>query len=1056
MSGISSGIGLISGIDQSALIDQLMEIEARPVRTLEARVGAVDVQRAAFLGLSAKILALQNAARRFDELSFFRQFGTSSTNENVLTALASEFAQPGVHTFRVSALATNHAVLSRGFNDPDQTPLGTGTLTISEAQSRVNQGTELSALNGGHGVGRGVITITDRTGASADIDLSRAFTVQDILDAINHNETVNVRARTTGLADNGGAGDRIVIEDLTADADVMHNLVIADKGIGTTATDLGIVADTAENRVDGHDLLRLSPSTSLAQLNDGNGIGIAGLSFDDLVFVKGGSTNETFNVSLANLLKYDTDLRALNSGASVRLDGPSVIRLTDRSGASVEVDFSDLNLAAGATIQDITDRVEQEAQAAGVKISLGLVNSHLQVLDGTGLQGEEVGNLIVEDVSGSLAADLGILGDAADADIQGRDIYRVSSIGDVINAINFAPGNQDAIVRASLSDDGKGIRLEALEFGSTITVSAAENSTAAQDLGLLDAVITPDGVFDSRRLVGGLNAVLLQTLNGGQGIEAGAIQLTDRANRTTTIDFGDPAIQPKTLQDVIDAINADGNTSLVGSINAAGTGIEIHDETPDDNLGGFIVITDLNGGTLAADLGIARPFGEVAGDRIDGGHLHRQYVARQTALSDLNAGLGVTLGDFQVTDSAGGVFTVQLADNSSITTVGALIDQINRAAPGRIEARINDTGDGIAIHDIAGGEGTLTIEDIDGGQAAKSLRLVGSAKVGESVIDGSFQTKIEIGPTDTLDEVARKINEAGGIASASVLDDGSTINPYSLTVTATASGRRGELLFDEGGLDLGFRTMTKGQDALISTGEGEFAQSAVIASPTNTLENVIDGVTLNLLAVSDDPVTIRVDQDLDTIVEDMKRFVELYNDVQDTIDEATSFDTDTLERGPLLGDGTISQIRSRLFRSVTGSFAGTDPSVSRLSAIGIRPTSNNHLEFNEARFRETYEQSPELVEQLFTAKETGFGALIDETLQNLAGDFDSVISRKSQLLDDQQELLNDRIDRLNVLLDARRARLESQFVGLESSLAVLQGQQTSLNILAQIANSVSA
>ena len=1054
MSGISAGIGLISGIDRTSLIDQLMAIESRPVRILEARVRSVDVRRAAFLGLSAQIIALQSAARRFEQISAFRQFNSASTNESILTADAGESAQQGVHSFRVHALATNHSVLSRGFHDADTTPVGVGSLTISEGQSRINRGTELNALNGGFGVGRGVITITDRAGGSADVDLTRAVTVQDILTAINGAESLNVRARVTGVPLGAVTGDRIVIEDLTTDLDVTGNLVIADKGFTTTAADLGIVADTSERRVDGKDLIRLSLSTSLSHLNDGNGVGIARFGGDDLVIIKGGTTNESFNVSLGNLLTFETDLRALNNGAGVRLDGPSVIRLTDRSGASVDVDLSDLDLANGVNIQDVIDRIERETESGGVKISVAMVNSSLQILDATKLEGENAGNLIVEDIAGFLAADLGILGDVAGDDIQGRDIYRVSTIGDVINAINYAPGNNNAILQASLSADGKGIRLQALEFGSTVTVSAGENSSAAEDLGLLGAAATPDAAFESRRLVGGLNTVFLQSLRGGSGVSAGLIQLTDRGNRTTTIDFRDPGLMPATLQDVIDLINADESTSLVASVNAAGTGIEIRDESTDAGPGGFVVITDLEGGTMAADLGIARAFGEDDGGVVDGGHLHRRYVSTQTLLSDLNAGRGVPLGDFRITDSNGGIHVIQLSDNALIGTVGSVIEEINRTAPASLEARLNDTGDGIMIIDHAGGSGSLTIEDIDGGQTAAGLHLVGSARDGEMFIDGSAQLRIDIGPTDTLNDVSRMINEAGGIASAAILDDGGTANPFSLTVTSTESGRRGELLFDTDGLDLGFRTMTRGQDAVITTGDSETGQSALISSATNTLDNVIDGVTLNLLATGDEEVTVTVSQDLDSVVGDIQRFVDAFNELQDSIAESVRFDADTLQRGPLQGDSAISLVRNRLHRVVTQSFEGADPSFSRLLHVGVRAVADNRIEFDESRFREVYEQSPELVEQLFTAAESGFGAVLDETLEGLAGGFESVLSRRNDLLTDQQELLNDRIDRLNVLLEAKRLRLEAQFVGLESSLAILQGQQGSLNMLALLASSM--
>jgi len=70
----------------------------------------------------------------------------------------------------------------------------------------------------------------------------------------------------------------------------------------------------------------------------------------------------------------------------------------------------------------------------------------------------------------------------------------------------------------------------------------------------------------------------------------------------------------------------------------------------------------------------------------------------------------------------------------------------------------------------------------------------------------------------------------------------------------------------------------------------------------------------------DEPVELAISQDVDTIVANVGEFVDAYNDVIDRIDELTSFDSETLERGVLFGDSTIWQLENRLFRSVTGVF----------------------------------------------------------------------------------------------------------------------------------------
>ncbi len=1025
MSGISSGIGLISGINTAQLLDQLMAIERRPILNLENRVKTIDRERAKFLELSAKLLAVRNAVGNFHKAEFFKRFSAGSTNESVLSATASSAAAAGSTTFRVHSLVTNHALVSRGFADADRSTVGVGAMSIEVGHGRVNASTDLDRLNGGLGVRRGIITITDRSGATADIDLSKAFTVNDILDAINNNTTINVHASVTGTGSNGATGDRVVLEDRSGGT---GNLVIADRIGGSTAADLGIVANVAANRFDGTDVFGLSMSTLLSALNDDNGVDRLrqGAQADDMLFT---TSFGNFGVSLTDVLRLSTDLRAVNDGNGVRL---GIIRITDRTGATADVDLTN-----ATTVQDVVDAIN----ASGLKVSATTVNSRFSIADNSGVTGENAKNLKIEDVSGFAAADLGIAQDVAGTSIQGRDIYRVATVGDLVRAINYATGNA-SLVEASISADGKGVTLQALGFDNTVTVTAGADSLgnvsgAAKDLGLLDATFTTNSPFESQNLVAGLNTVLLKSLQGGAGVQGGVVSLTDRLNRNATIDLS----SAQTLQEVVDQINADSATSLVASVNEAGNGIVILDESGGT---GSVTITDVSG-TLAAGLRIAGTFAPIEGNSVSGGNLQLQYVSRQTRLADLNFGRGITPGSLRITDSQGIPRVVALGDN--IKDVGHVLDEINKVMPDTIHARINDTGDGILITDSSGGLLPLTIADESGGKTATDLRLAGAAKSGQDFIDGSLETRIEVGPADSLDDIVRKLNNTSAGFTAAVVNDGGGTNPFSLTLTSNVSGRRGELVIDSAGLNLGLDTLTKGQDSVVSIGAQGSATPFLVTSATNKLDDVMDGVSIQLHSAKDEDVTVTVEQDLDAIVTAISDFVQTYNDVQGAIDESVSFNPDTLQRGALMGDPTVDLIRNRLHRVVSQPFQGVSAEVSRLFTIGLRLGADNRLEFNEEKFRTAYEQSPQQIEDLFAAEKTGLGAVLQGTLDDLTRNFDGLLSRKDELLGDQQKVLNDRIDSLNVILAGKRARLEAQFVGLESSLAALQGQQNALGVL---------
>ncbi len=1024
MSGISSGVGILSGINSAQLIEQLIQIEAAPRKLLEARVTAIDAKRTAFLELSAKILGIKSAASQFNKLDFFKRFSANSTDESTLLATASGEAVPGSYTFRVHSLVTNHSLLSRGFANPDSEPVGAGELTIEVGKGKVNRATDLSTLRGGAGVRRGVISITDRTGAKAEVDLSTAVTVDDILTAINSNTAINVRARVSGVDSNGATGDRIVIEDTSGGT---GNLVIADRPGGFTATDLGILVNGAVGRVDGDDLVRLTDTTPLSLLNDGNGIGRL-LNGTDLTFE---TSFGNFNVSLTDFLNPDTSLSVLNSGVGVRT---GTVRITDRSGQSADIDLS-----TAVTVREVIDAIN----ATDLNISAAIVNSHIQITDTSEVGENSISELKIEDLTGYTAADLGIAESTEESAIFGRDVYRVKTVGDLVRAINAAPGN-NSFVEAAISEDGNGLTLNAYGLGNHVSVSAGSGSTAAEDLGIAGLEFDAGNSIDTRPLISGLNTVLLSSLKGGDGVNLGTIRFTDRANQTSAIDFSDA----RTLQDVIDLINADETVGITASVNAAGNGLLIRDESNGNNPS--ITIQDVTG-SLAADLGIVADSIEVTNDGIvNGQNLQLEYVTRQTLLSDLNGGRGVALGDFKITDKSGSVFEIELPAN--LTTVGQVIDVISQVTPDTIVARINDNGDGIIVEDTSGGALPLKIEDVSGGQTAANLRLAGTSKPGKNFIDGSYETKIEIAAGDTLNDVVAKINSAKGSFSASILNDQGTVNPYRLTLSSTSAGRAGELIVDGAALGFSFTTLSAARDSVVTVGSADAAEGVLIATKSNKIENIVPGVTLDLLSPSDDPVTINVAQDVDGIVDDVREFVDAYNELQGTIDDDIAYNADTEARGPLLGEPTVNVIRNRMHNVVQSAFDGVAGSLSRLSGLGISLGPNNRLQFNEERFREVYDASPQQVEQIFTTTDLGFGDKLLDTVDELTRDFDGVLTRQDDLLADQQELLNDQIANMNLLLNAKRARLQAQFVSLERTLAFLQDQQTSLATIAQLAS----
>ena len=113
MGGITSGVGIFSGINTAQLIDQLLALEARPKQLVQRRIAGLQQQRAAYLDINSSLLALKTASQKFRVSGTFKTSKAESSNKDVLTATAGNDSVAGTYQFVVKRLVTNQQSLSR-------------------------------------------------------------------------------------------------------------------------------------------------------------------------------------------------------------------------------------------------------------------------------------------------------------------------------------------------------------------------------------------------------------------------------------------------------------------------------------------------------------------------------------------------------------------------------------------------------------------------------------------------------------------------------------------------------------------------------------------------------------------------------------------------------------------------------------------------------------------------------------------------------------------------------------------------------------------------------
>ena len=217
MSGITSGTGLISGIDTAGLINSILTLESTTRFRLQARAAQLQAEQAALLEVNSGLLAFKSAASNFRTQNVFQSVLASSSAPETIAATASSGASPGTYTFIAKQLVSSSQYMTKGFATSNETPMGLDTLAFEFGQGRVTRNADLEELNGGNGVARGKIDVVDKSGASTTIDLSDVVTIQDVVDRINSNEDVAVTASIGGqglvITDESGGGGTLSITD---------------------------------------------------------------------------------------------------------------------------------------------------------------------------------------------------------------------------------------------------------------------------------------------------------------------------------------------------------------------------------------------------------------------------------------------------------------------------------------------------------------------------------------------------------------------------------------------------------------------------------------------------------------------------------------------------------------------------------------------------------------------------------------------------------------------------------------------------------------------------
>lgn len=204
---------------------------------------------------------------------------------------------------------------------------------------------------------------------------------------------------------------------------------------------------------------------------------------------------------------------------------------------------------------------------------------------------------------------------------------------------------------------------------------------------------------------------------------------------------------------------------------------------------------------------------------------------------------------------------------------------------------------------------------------------------------------------NTLSGLAEAINASSDDVTASVVNDGSG---FRLLLASKHTGADNQINITNntkvgtGRIDFTGTPVQAAQDSQVQLGSG--AGAITISRPDNTVEDVIPGLTLNLLSAdAGKEISVSVSRDSAPAREAIEGFVTAFNNVMSYIDEQTRYDTDTDQAGLLLGNNSTNSIRDQLRGELARTIANVSTEANRLSSIGISFDDNGQLQIDSGK-----------------------------------------------------------------------------------------------------------
>jgi flagellar hook-associated protein 2 len=228
-------------------------------------------------------------------------------------------------------------------------------------------------------------------------------------------------------------------------------------------------------------------------------------------------------------------------------------------------------------------------------------------------------------------------------------------------------------------------------------------------------------------------------------------------------------------------------------------------------------------------------------------------------------------------------------------------------------------------------------------------------------------TTANITLSGNLQAVTSQLNAVSGI-SAKLVNTGNNGagNPvYSIVVSGVSTGAKNGFQITAGGAARWETSAYPGGSAS-NNSFNQFGTDAslnldgvTVSRTTNTITDLIEGVSINLKADSSGTVQYTASRSETDVKNTVEKVISSLNDYKRELDRLTFIDVDGGENGPLAMDPAVGMLKSKLKKLTMSALTGHAEKNIYLSNLGVKTNSSGEYYFDKVTFGKTYNANPE-------------------------------------------------------------------------------------------------